>query len=110
MTDAAPDAIDPTVTGTDHVHQNLTDALNTVTTEISSTDSKASLLLAFNGAVIAGLAGAVDKDLPLSCPASPAEPRSSRWPRPPFSSSWWCARAYAAAFLSSTGRNWIRRG
>lgn len=49
------------------VDQNLKDALATVATEIGRTDNKASLLLAFNGAVIAGLAGSADKHLPLLC-------------------------------------------
>ncbi|MGI5532520.1 Pycsar system effector family protein [Streptomyces syringium] len=43
---------------------NLDNACASVTAEITRTDSKASLLLAFNGAVLAGLASAADKDLP----------------------------------------------
>ncbi|MFE4055561.1 Pycsar system effector family protein [Streptomyces sp. NPDC059096] len=45
--------------------KNLDAACAAVTTEIARTDSKASLLLAFDGAVLAGLASAADKDLPL---------------------------------------------
>jgi hypothetical protein len=45
--------------------KNLDAACTTVTTEIARTDSKASLLLAFNGAVLAGLASLADKDLTL---------------------------------------------
>ncbi|WP_435846108.1 Pycsar system effector family protein [Streptomyces huasconensis] len=40
-------------------------ACASVAGEISRTDSKSSLLLAFNGAVLAGLASVADKDLPL---------------------------------------------
>ncbi|KMS74228.1 integral membrane plasmid transfer protein [Streptomyces viridochromogenes] len=47
--------------------QNLKDALATVAAEIGRTDTKASLLLAFNGAVIAGLLGSAEKQLPLLC-------------------------------------------
>jgi len=50
-----------TVTGTD---QNLDAACASVASEIGRTDGKASLLLAFNGAVLAGLASVADKDLP----------------------------------------------
>lgn len=46
------------------VDSNLADACTTVSTEIGRTDSKASLLLAFDGAVLAGLASTADKDLP----------------------------------------------
>ncbi|WP_086797010.1 Pycsar system effector family protein [Streptomyces caniscabiei] len=49
------------------VDQNLTDALATVESAIGRTDNKTSFLLAFNGAVIAGLVGSADKDLPLLC-------------------------------------------
>jgi hypothetical protein len=49
------------------VDQNLKDALATVASEIGRTDNKTSFLLAFNGAVIAGLLGSADKDLPLLC-------------------------------------------
>ncbi|MCX4799905.1 DUF5706 domain-containing protein [Streptomyces sp. NBC_01242] len=45
--------------------RNLDAACVTVTGEIARTDSKASLLLAFDGAVLAGLASVADKDLPL---------------------------------------------
>ncbi|GGN41288.1 Pycsar system effector family protein [Streptomyces fuscichromogenes] len=51
------------------VDQNLNDALTAVTAEIGRTDNKASLL-AFNGAVIAGLAGSADKHLPVLCLAA----------------------------------------
>lgn len=49
------------------VDQNLKDALATVASEIGRTDNKTFFLLAFNGAVIAGLVGSADKDLPLLC-------------------------------------------
>ncbi|MEU9983753.1 Pycsar system effector family protein [Streptomyces sp. NPDC050856] len=45
--------------------KNLDTGCATVAGEIARTDSKSSLLLAFNGAVLAGLASAADKDLPL---------------------------------------------
>lgn len=45
--------------------KNLDAACASATSEIGRTDSKASLLLAFNGAVLAGLASVADKDLPL---------------------------------------------
>lgn len=45
--------------------KNLDAACTAVTTEIVRTDNKASLLLAFDGAVLAGLASLADKDLPL---------------------------------------------
>ncbi|MER5973297.1 Pycsar system effector family protein [Streptomyces sp. NPDC002055] len=51
---------DPSVTDT-----NLDTACTSVAHEIGRTDSKASLLLAFDGAVLAGLASLADKDLPL---------------------------------------------
>nr|BAK19841.1 putative plasmid transfer protein SpdB3 [Streptomyces rochei] len=44
---------------------NLDDACHDVEAKISRTDNKASLLLAFDGAVLAGLAGVADKKLPL---------------------------------------------
>ncbi|MFJ3176286.1 Pycsar system effector family protein [Streptomyces roseus] len=50
-----------TITG----DRNLDAACATVTGEIARTDSKASLLLAFDGAVLAGLASVADKDLPV---------------------------------------------
>ncbi|MEU2855547.1 Pycsar system effector family protein [Streptomyces syringium] len=46
------------------VDKNLDAACAAVTSEIARTDSKASLLLAFNGAVLAGLASVADKGLP----------------------------------------------
>ncbi|WP_329169423.1 DUF5706 domain-containing protein (plasmid) [Streptomyces sp. NBC_01267] len=46
--------------------RNLDAACVSVTNEIGRTDSKASLLLAFDGAVLAGLASVADKDLSLS--------------------------------------------
>ncbi|MEU8544743.1 Pycsar system effector family protein [Streptomyces sp. NPDC048717] len=45
--------------------KNLDAACAAVTTEIGRTDNKASLLLAFDGAVLAGLASLADKKLPL---------------------------------------------
>ncbi|MGW2331661.1 Pycsar system effector family protein [Streptomyces sp. NPDC001700] len=45
--------------------RNLDAACASVTNEIGRTDSKASLLLAFDGAVLAGLASVADKNLPL---------------------------------------------
>ncbi|MEV6617303.1 Pycsar system effector family protein [Streptomyces sp. NPDC051051] len=45
--------------------KNLDAACAAVAGEITRTDSKASLLLAFNGAVLAGLASLADKKLPL---------------------------------------------
>ncbi|WP_424893279.1 Pycsar system effector family protein [Streptomyces sp. XH2] len=53
MTTTAPDT-----------DKNLDAACAAVVQEISRTDSKSSLLLAFNGAVLAGLASVSDKDLP----------------------------------------------
>ncbi|SEB31870.1 hypothetical protein SAMN04490357_0219 [Streptomyces misionensis] len=52
-----------TTTGID-TDQNLDTACASVASEIGRTDGKASLLLAFNGAVLAGLASVADKDLP----------------------------------------------
>ncbi|MEU6353193.1 Pycsar system effector family protein [Streptomyces sp. NPDC047072] len=46
------------------IDQNLDTACAAVASEIGRTDGKASLLLAFNGAVLAGLASVADKDLP----------------------------------------------
>ncbi|MEV2255893.1 Pycsar system effector family protein [Streptomyces sp. NPDC050147] len=45
--------------------KNLDAACHDVEAKISRTDSKASLLLAFDGAVLAGLASLADKKLPL---------------------------------------------
>ncbi|MGP4004841.1 Pycsar system effector family protein [Streptomyces sp. 8N706] len=45
--------------------KNLDTACASVVSEIARTDGKASLLLAFNGAVLAGLASVADKELPL---------------------------------------------
>jgi hypothetical protein len=50
---------------TSGVDKNMEAAYASVTHEISRTDGKSSLLLAFNGAVLAGLASVADKDLPL---------------------------------------------
>ncbi|MFJ8855686.1 Pycsar system effector family protein [Streptomyces sp. NPDC102437] len=47
------------------IDKNMDDACTSVTSEISRTDGKASLLLAFNGAALAGLASVADKELPL---------------------------------------------
>ncbi|WP_410540524.1 Pycsar system effector family protein [Streptomyces sp. KL2] len=44
--------------------QNLDAAVDAVGAQIARTDGKASLLLAFNGAVLAGLASAADTGLP----------------------------------------------
>lgn len=46
------------------IDKKLDTGVASVTAEIGRTDGKASLLLAFNGAVLAGLASAADKDLP----------------------------------------------
>ncbi|OEJ36339.1 Pycsar system effector family protein [Streptomyces agglomeratus] len=46
--------------------RNLDSACASVAAEIARTDSKASLLLAFSGAVLAGLASAADTQLPLT--------------------------------------------
>ncbi|MCX5097709.1 DUF5706 domain-containing protein [Streptomyces sp. NBC_00365] len=46
------------------IDKNLDIACASVVNEIGRTDGKASLLLAFNGAVLAGLASVADKDLP----------------------------------------------
>lgn len=48
------------------IGQNLDAACATVSGEIARTDGKASLLLAFNGAVLAGLATAIGHPLPLA--------------------------------------------
>ncbi len=52
-------------TGAD-TEKNLDSACASVVAEIARTDSKASLLLAFSGAVLAGLASAADTQLPLA--------------------------------------------
>ncbi|KND39749.1 Pycsar system effector family protein [Streptomyces stelliscabiei] len=44
--------------------KNLDTACASIVNEIGRTDGKSSLLLAFNGAVLAGLASVADKDLP----------------------------------------------
>ncbi|TLS45723.1 integral membrane plasmid transfer protein [Streptomyces montanus] len=49
--------------------KNLDSACAAVATEIARTDGKASLLLAFNGAVLAGLASVADNNLPLTTKA-----------------------------------------
>ncbi|MFB7598369.1 Pycsar system effector family protein [Streptomyces sp. NPDC056160] len=54
----------PTAPHTTTADTNLADALAAVTTEIGRTDGKASLLLAFDGAVLAGLASLADRHLP----------------------------------------------
>ncbi|MZE76761.1 Pycsar system effector family protein [Streptomyces xinghaiensis] len=48
------------------IGKNMDAACAAVTNEISRTDGKSSLLLAFNGAVLAGLASVADQDLPLA--------------------------------------------
>ncbi|MEV5982845.1 Pycsar system effector family protein [Streptomyces sp. NPDC052114] len=47
------------------IDKNMDAACASVTSEINRTDGKSSLLLAFTGAVLAGLASVADKDLPL---------------------------------------------
>ncbi|MEV7076642.1 Pycsar system effector family protein [Streptomyces sp. NPDC093990] len=47
------------------IDRNLDTACTSVASEISRTDGKSSLLLAFNGAVLAGLGSVADKDLPV---------------------------------------------
>ncbi|MFJ3498804.1 Pycsar system effector family protein [Streptomyces sp. NPDC086091] len=46
------------------VDKNLDTACASIVNEIGRTDGKSSLLLAFNGAILAGLASVADKDLP----------------------------------------------
>ncbi|MFF7928759.1 Pycsar system effector family protein [Streptomyces mirabilis] len=54
------------VTDTDkNLDKTLDASLATVAGEIARTDGKASLLLAFNGAALAGLASVVDRQLPI---------------------------------------------
>jgi hypothetical protein len=48
------------------VDKNLDTACAAIVNEIGRTDGKSSLLLAFNGAVLAGLASVADKNLPLA--------------------------------------------
>ncbi|MFE2529308.1 hypothetical protein ACFXEL_34350 [Streptomyces sp. NPDC059382] len=54
-----------TVMSTSDPGRHLDDACTAVTGEIARIDGKASLLLAFTGAVLAGLAGLAGKKLPL---------------------------------------------
>ncbi|MFH8470333.1 Pycsar system effector family protein [Streptomyces sp. NPDC017991] len=54
---------DDSSTHTDH---NLSEACAVVGSEIARTDGKSSLLLAFTGAVLAGLASVADQHLPLA--------------------------------------------
>lgn len=54
----------PTTPTSSSMDRNLDAALATVATEIARTDGKASLLLAFNGATLAGLTTVAAKDLP----------------------------------------------
>ncbi|KOU40633.1 integral membrane plasmid transfer protein [Streptomyces sp. WM4235] len=54
-----------TATSTSDPGRHLDEACVTVTGEIARIDGKASLLLAFTGAVLAGLAGLAGKKLPL---------------------------------------------
>jgi hypothetical protein len=61
----APATERPADASTADTDKNLDNACATVASEISRTDGKSSLLLAFNGAVLAGLASVADKDLPL---------------------------------------------
>lgn len=51
------------------VDKNLDTACASVVNEIGRTDGKSSLLLAFNGAVLAGLASVADKNLPTATKA-----------------------------------------
>ncbi|WP_327301907.1 Pycsar system effector family protein [Streptomyces goshikiensis] len=46
--------------------KNMDAACASVASEIARTDGKASLLLAFNGAALAGLASVADKDIPAA--------------------------------------------
>jgi hypothetical protein len=62
---SAPTTPHTTDQTTPTTNKNLDDACHDVEAKISRTDNKASLLLAFNGAVLAGLASVADKDLPL---------------------------------------------
>ncbi|MFE4369643.1 Pycsar system effector family protein [Streptomyces sp. NPDC056835] len=54
------------MTTTTDTDKNLDAACAAVSSEIARTDSKASLLLAFAGAVLAGLASLADNQLPLA--------------------------------------------
>lgn len=58
----------PTVP-TSVIDKNLDTACAAVVNEIGRTDNKSSLLLAFNGALLAGLASVADKDLPTATKA-----------------------------------------
>ncbi|TXS35579.1 Pycsar system effector family protein [Streptomyces sp. t39] len=58
-TTPAPASTDP------QTDRNLTEAAMTVAGEVARTDAKASLLLAFAGAVLAGLVSAARRDWPL---------------------------------------------
>ncbi|MEV7675871.1 Pycsar system effector family protein [Streptomyces sp. NPDC088752] len=55
---------DTTTPASSSVDKNLDTACATLGSELGRTDSKASLLLAFTGAVLAGLVSVADKDLP----------------------------------------------
>ncbi|MEU9663516.1 Pycsar system effector family protein [Streptomyces chartreusis] len=57
----APDTATPDARG---LSRNLDDACRDVDATIARTDSKASLLLAFDGAVLAGVASLADRHLP----------------------------------------------
>ncbi|RDD85060.1 Pycsar system effector family protein [Streptomyces parvulus] len=57
---------------TETTDRNLDAACAAVTGEISRTDTKASLLLAFTGALLAGLASTADHDLPTPAKAAGA--------------------------------------
>ncbi|WPO76283.1 Pycsar system effector family protein [Streptomyces sp. KN37] len=61
--ETSPDATSP-LTSCD-LSKNLDDACHDLEAKLSRTDNKASLLLAFIGAVLAGLASVADKELPL---------------------------------------------
>ncbi|MGY0071746.1 Pycsar system effector family protein (plasmid) [Streptomyces sp. QTS137] len=59
----------PTTTAASITDKNLDAACAAVATEIARTDGKASLLLAFAGAVLAGLTTLADHDLPAATKA-----------------------------------------
>jgi hypothetical protein len=64
MTQQPTASAPPQAPQADRADQNLSDGLASVANEIGRTDNKASLLLAFNGAVIAGLAATINTPLP----------------------------------------------
>ncbi|MEU4878314.1 Pycsar system effector family protein [Streptomyces sp. NPDC021608] len=58
-----------TTAAADVTRQNLDSALSALQSEVSRTDSKASLLLAFQGAALAGLASLAPRDMPPAAKA-----------------------------------------